>query len=164
MKLVDLLKPQIALLFFIGALCVYLIVLDKEGVFQKKLFHFGPSSPSSDTRFLNIKLDTWTKVISVYIIAFLSSLSLSYYQNIASFYLNNILLNPAFKGRIQHSKHWSNILGIADPIISSVMAAINFFITLTMEFQFILFQLLGAISITIPSNLYIISKKKFTLL
>jgi hypothetical protein len=160
MKFNDLLRPQFALLSFIVALLVYIIVLDKEGAFQKKFLHFGPSS---DTKFFNIQLKTWPQVISVYIIAFFSALSLSYYQNIASFYLNNVLLNPAYKKTINHSKFWSKILGIADPIINAVMAAINFFVTLTMEFQFIFFQLLGTISISIPSNLFTISKKKFTL-
>lgn len=159
MKFSDLLRPQFALLIFITALLIYIVVLDKEGAFQKKFLHFGPSP---DTKFFNIQLKTWPQVISVYIIAFFSALSLSYYQNIASFYLNNVLLNPAYKGTIRHSKFWSNILGIADPIINAIMAAINFFVTLTMEFQFIFFQLLGTISISIPSNLYTISKKKFT--
>jgi hypothetical protein len=160
MKFIDILKPQFALLFFIVALIIYIIILDKEGAFQKKFLNFGPSS---DTRFFNIQLKTWPQVISVYIIAFLSALSLSYYQNVASFFVNNILLNPAYKDSIKHSKFWSNILVISDPIINAIMAAINFFVTLTMEFQFIFFQLLGTVIISIPSNLYTISKKKFTL-
>ena len=78
------------------------------------------------------------------------------------FYLNNILLNPAFKDPIKHSRYWSFILGIADPIINAIMTAINFFVTLTMEFQYIFFQLLGTVAISIPSNISVISKKKFT--
>ena len=160
MKFETLLRPQFALFVFIGALLIYIIVLDKEGAFQKKFLHFGPSP---DTQFFNIKLKTWPQVISVYIIAFLSALSLSYYQNIASYYVNKVLLNPAYREPIKHSKYWSNILGIADPLVNAIMAAINFFVTLTMEFQFIFFQLLGTIVVSIPSNLSEISKKKFTL-
>ncbi len=160
MKLSKLFRPNFALVIFIGALFIYMIILDKEGAFKKKFLHFGPSS---DTQFFNIKLESWPQVISVYIIAFLSALSLSYYQNFASFFVNNVLLNPAYKDPIHHSKHWSYILGIADPIINAIMAAINFFVTLTMEFQFIFFQLLGTVAVSIPSNLAEISKKKFTL-
>jgi hypothetical protein len=160
MKFETLLKPQIALLFFIIALFIYIIILDKEGAFRKKFLNFGPSS---DTHFFNIGLKTWQQVISVYFIAFLSALSLSYYNNIASSFVNNILTNPAYKEPIKHSKFWSNILGIADPLITAIMVAINFFVTLTMEFQFIFFQLLGTVIISIPSNLYSISKKTFTL-
>lgn len=160
MKLSKLFRPNFALIIFIAALFIYMIILDKEGAFQKKFLHFGPSS---DTQFFNIKLESWRQVISVYIIAFLSALSLSYYQNFASFFVNNVLLNPAYKDPIHHSKHWSYILGIADPIINAIMAAINFFVTLTMEFQFIFFQLLGTVAVSIPSNLAEISKKKFTL-
>ena len=117
---------------------------------------------------IEIESPTFTKsgtntFLPVSKIAFLSALSLSYYQNIASYYVNNILLNPAYKDRIKHSKYWSYILGIADPLVNAIMTAINFFVTLTMEFQFIAFQLLGTIAVSIPSNLSIISKKKFTL-
>jgi hypothetical protein len=160
MKFETLLRPQFALFIFIIALIIYLVVLDKEGAFQKKFLHFGPSP---DTRFFNIQLKTWPQVISVYVIAFLSALSLSYYQNIASYYVNKVLLNPAYKDPIKHSKYWSYVLGIADPLVNAIMAAINFFVTLTMEFQFIAFQLLGTIVVSIPSNLSEISKKKFTL-
>jgi hypothetical protein len=160
MKFETLLRPQFALFIFIVALIVYIVVLDKEGAFQKKFLRFGPSS---DTKFFNIQLKTWPQVISVYIIAFLSALSLSYYQNIASYYVNKVLLNPAYKDPIKHSKYWSYVLGIADPLVNAIMAAINFFVTLTMEFQFIAFQLLGTIVVSIPSNLSEISKKKFTL-
>jgi hypothetical protein len=154
-----LLRPQFALLFFIGALFVYIIVLDKEGAFQQKFLHFGPSP---DTTFLNIKLTSWKQVISVYAIAFLSALSLSYYQNIASSFVSGVLNNPAYKDTIKHSRLSANILGIADPIVNALMTAINFFVTLTMEFQFIFFQLLGTVIVSIPSNLYNISQKKFT--
>jgi hypothetical protein len=160
MKLSALLRPQFALFIFIIALIIYLVVLDKEGAFQKKFLRFGPSS---DTQFFNIKLTTWPQVISVYIIAFFSALSLSYYQNVASYYVNKVLLNPAYKDPIKHSKYWSYILGIADPLVNAIMTAINFFVTLTMEFQFIFFQLLGTIVVSIPSNLSEISKKTFTL-
>ena len=160
MKFKTLLRPQFALFIFIIALIIYLIILDKEGAFQKKFLRFGPSS---DTQFFNIKLKSWPQVISVYIIAFFSAVSLSYYQNRASFYVNKILLNPAYKDPIKHSKYWSYVLGIADPLVNAIMTAINFFVTLTMEFQFIFFQLLGTIIISIPSNLSEISNKKFTL-
>jgi hypothetical protein len=160
MKFSSLFRPNFVLVIFIVALFIYIIILDKDGAFQKKFLNFGPSS---DTQFFNIKLRTWPQVISVYIIAFFSALTLSYYQNFASYYVNKVLLNPAYKDPVRHSKKWSYILGIADPIINAIMAAINFFVTLTMEFQFIFFQLLGTVVVSIPSNLAEISKKKFTL-
>lgn len=160
MKFETLLRPQFALFIFIIALIIYLTILDKEGAFQKKFLNFGPSP---DTQFFNIKLRTWPQVISVYIIAFFSALSLSYYQNIASYYVNKVLLNPAYREPIKHSKYWSYVLGIADPLVNAIMAAINFFVTLTMEFQFIFFQLLGTVVISIPVNILEISKKTFTL-
>lgn len=153
------LRPQFALLVFIAALFFYLIILDKEGAFQQKFLHFGPSP---DTKFLNISLVSWKQVISVYAIAFFSALSLSYYQNIVSSFVSGVLNNPAYKDTVKHSRFWANVLGTADPIVNAIMTAINFFVTLTMEFQFIFFQLLGTVIISIPSNLYNISQKKFT--
>jgi len=151
-------KPQFALIIFTVILIAYIIILDKEGAFQKKFLNFGPSP---DTKFLNIHLNSWSQVISVYFIAFFSAFSLSYYQRFASSFVSGVLLNPAYKEPIKHSKTWSNVLGIVDPVINAIMSAINFFVTLTMEFQFIICQLLGTIAITIPANIYEISKKTF---
>jgi hypothetical protein len=159
MKRLSLLSPEIALIIFIVALFIYLFILDTDGAFSSKFLRFGPSS---DSKFLNIQLDSWSKVISVYFIALFSSLSLSYYQNVVSSYVSGVLLHPAYKDSIAQSKIVSQILVTADPIVTAVMAAINFFITLTMEFQFIFFQLLGTLAVSIPVNLYTISKKKFT--
>ena len=158
MKDISILRPQIALIIFIIVLMVYIIILDKEGAFQNKFLHFGPSP---DTTFLNIPLTDWKRVISIYCIALFSSISLSYYQNVASYYVANVLLHPAYTKTIKDSRLLSQFLVIIDPIIISIVTIINFFITLTMEFQFIFFQIVGALVVTIPSNLINISKKKF---
>lgn len=161
MKLNDIiLQPRYGLIIFIILLIVYLVFLDKEDAFKKKVLNFGPSP---DTRFLNIQLDTWGKVITVYIVAFTSALVNSYYTNITSLYVNWVLLNPAYKDPIKHSKFWSRILVSFDPIITTIMTALQFFVTLTMELQYIIPQMVGSLIVTIPINLSSLKKKSFIL-
>jgi hypothetical protein len=159
MKSLQLLKPQIALLVFVVALFIYLIFLDKEGVFQQKFLQFGPDP---DAKFLNMKLNTWNKVISVYVIAFFSAASLSYYQNFASAFVNQVLINPAYKGKIHQSEFWSKILVAVDPLITAVMGILNILVAMTLQLQFIIWQLIGNLVITIPNNLRILSSRQFT--
>jgi hypothetical protein len=151
--------PSIALIFFLLIAIGYLIFLDKEGVFQKKFLSFGPSS---DTKFLHFTIDTWGKVIAVYFIGFISSLSTSYYTNVTGAYVNGVLLNPAYKDIIRRSEFWSKIIVVVDPIISWIMTSLQFFITLTMQLQFMIPQFIGHIIIAIPSNLRNISIKRFS--
>jgi hypothetical protein len=154
-----LLEPRIAMIIFMLVIVGYLIFLDKENAFQNKFLHFGPSP---DSKFLNISLDNWGKVISVYLIGFISAFSTSYYSNVTSSFVSGVLLNPAFKDKIEHSAYWGKILVVVDPIISWIMTSFQFFITLTMELQYMLPQFLGHIAVTIPTNLYNISFKKFS--
>ena len=159
MIITKLFEPRVALIIFLALTVAYLVFLDREQAFQKKFLHFGPSP---DSRFLNIKLDSWGKVIAVYIIGFISALGTSYYTNITSSYVSGVLLNPAYKEKIQHTRLWGSILVAIDPIMSWVMKTFQFFITLTMELQYIIPQFLGDIMIAIPNNLINVSRKKFS--
>ena len=152
-------EPKFALIIFLVILLGYILFLDKENAFQKKFLRFGPSP---DTKFLNIKLDTWDKVIVVYFIGLLSAVSTSYYTSVASSYVSGVLLNPAYKDKIDHSKYWSKILVIIDPIISWVMQLFQLFATLTLELQYMLPQLLGQLTVLIPTNLRTLSTKRFS--
>jgi hypothetical protein len=159
-KILDILfEPRFALIIFIAILVGYLIFLDKENAFQTKFLRFGPSP---DTKFLNIKLDAWAKVIAVYFIALLSSLSSAYYSSVTSSYISGVLLNPAYKDKIQQSKFWSKVLVAIDPIMSWVMQLFQLFATLTLELQYMLPQLLGHLAIFIPANLYTLETKRFS--
>ncbi len=151
--------PRFALIVFIIILIAYLVFLDKENAFQNKFLRFGPSP---DTKFLNIKLDNWNKVISVYVIALLSALSTAYYNSVSSSYISGMLLNPAYKDKIAHSKFWSKLLVTIDPLMSWVMQLFQLFATLTLELQYMLPQLLGHLVILIPINLQSIEEKRFS--
>ena len=151
--------PRFALIVFIVILIGYLVFLDKENAFQNKFLRFGPSP---DTKFLNIKLDSWNKVISVYAIALLSALSTAYYTSVSSSYISGVLLNPAYKDKIAQSKFWSKLLVTIDPLMSWVMQLFQLFATLTLELQYMLPQLLGHLVILIPTNLQSLEEKRFS--
>ena len=73
-------NAKTAFIIFVIFIIIYLIVLDEEGAFQKKFLRFGPSE---ETEFLSMKLDTWNKVIIVYLIGFFSSLLTTYYNTVS---------------------------------------------------------------------------------
>ena len=56
---------KIAFYVFIAFIIIYLVLLTEEGAFKHKFLNFGPSN---HTKFLGLTLDTWDKVIMVYIV------------------------------------------------------------------------------------------------
>ena len=71
-------EPRIAFMIFICFIIGYLVFLDEEGAF-KDFTKFGPD-PS--IKFLGMKVDTWKKVILIYIVGFFSALLQGYYGTV----------------------------------------------------------------------------------
>jgi len=151
-------NPKIAFIIFICFITGYLIFLDEEGSFGKKFFKFGPDE---DTTFLNMKINTWPKVILLYFLGFLSTLCISYYNTVTFDFIHSKLWNPAYNEPLNVSKLWTTIMILVDPIIYWALEIIQFFINLTMRFQFLFPQLLGTLLAQIPYGLYKISQNKF---
>ena len=70
---------KIAFYVFIIFIIIYLVLLTEEGAFKDKFLNFGPSN---HTKFLGLTLDTWDKVIMVYIIGFMSTFLTAYYNTV----------------------------------------------------------------------------------
>ena len=158
-KLRDLLfEPRIALIIFVFFMIGYLIILDYEGTFQEKFLHFGPSE---DTKFLNMKIDTWEKVIVMYILAFATSLLTSYYSTVMYDFIHSKIYNPAFTKKIDIPKNWVKAIVILDPILYWFLEIIQFFISLTLQLQFLVPQLIGTAIIDVAYGLFKVSKNKF---
>jgi hypothetical protein len=153
-----LLKPKIAFTIFTIFVISYLIILNNEGAFTESFLKFGPSS---ETKFLSMHLDTWTKVITVYFVGFFSTLITTYYQNVTRDKIYTHIWNPALLKKIPLSKSWTHTIVSIEPILFWILSTINFFIDLTMQLQFILPKFLGSIIIDIPYNLYKTNQKKF---
>ena len=83
----------LAMNIFIISTLVLLFFLDEEGAFTK-FMHIGPEK---NTTFLNIKLDSWAKVVLVYIISFGSSfLQYFYTSHIQTGFIMSKLTNAMY--------------------------------------------------------------------
>jgi len=136
----------------------YMFFLDEEDAFQN-FFTFGPD-PS--IRFLGMSINTWSKVILVYAVGFISSLLQGYYQTVMYDFIHSKLWNPAYKERIPMSKRWAKTIVTVEPLLDWMLDIVQFFVTMTMRFQFILPQLLGQIVVDTPYALMKIEEKKFS--
>ena len=147
-----------AFYIFIIFIMIYLIILDEEGAFKDKFLRFGPSE---DTKFLHMKLNTWNKVILVYLIGFFSTLLTSYYNTVAYDFIHGFIWNPAYTKKINMSKTWTSIIVSLEPLLFWILNILNFFIDFTMELQFIIPKFLGASLIDIPYGLFKVNQKKY---
>ena len=152
------LNPKIAFIIFLTFIIIYLVLLDEEGAFQKKFLNFGPSK---ETKFLNMTLDTWPKVISVYLIGFFSTLLTSYYNTVSYDFIHSFIWNPAYNKPIKISKKWTQLIVSTEQVLYWILSTLNFFVTLTMELQYIIPKFLGDIIVNVPYGLYKVEQKKF---
>jgi len=151
-------EPRMAFCVFVFFMVGYVLFLDEEGAFNA-FFGFGPD-PS--IQFLGMRLDTWHKVCLVYAVGFISSLLQGYYQTVMYDFIHSKLWNPAYKERIPMSKRWAKTIVTVEPLLDWMLGIVQFFVTMTMRFQFILPQLLGQIVVEIPYALMKIEEKKFS--
>jgi len=149
---------KVSFFIFIVFIIAYLIILDEEGAFKNKFLRFGPSE---DTKFLNMKLDTWNKVILVYIIGLLSSFLTSYYNNVSYDFIHSYIWNPAYNKKIKMTKEWTQLIVILEPLMYWILEILNLFITFTMELQYIVPKFIGTRLIDIPYAMFKINQKKY---
>ena len=151
-------EPRIAFTIFILFIIGYLVFLDEEGAFKGNFLKFGPDE---DTKFLGMKMDTWTKVILVYIVGFLSSLLTTYYGTVMYDFIHSKIWNPAYKEKIGISKLWATIIVIIEPLLYWFLTIVQFFITLTVRLQFLIPQFIGTLIIDVPYSLMKVNEKKY---
>ena len=143
---------------FLGFVIGYLILLDEEGAFKNKFLRIGPSE---NTTYLNMKVNTWEKVIIVYLIVFFSAIFTTYYGTVSRQFIHQYIWNPAYTEPIKMTKLMATIILTIEPILYFVLRVLNMFAGFTMELQFILPGFLGMMVIGIPYDLYIISQNTF---
>lgn len=155
-------EPKNALILFALFLIIALVFLDTENAFQQKFLAFGPAkNPADQSNFLQMKLNTWPKVLIVYAIAFLSSIMDRYYDTVSFDFIHMYAWNPLIK-TMNYSKFWTYNVVLIEPILFVILNTIKIFILITQQLQFILIQFLGSSLITVPYALYRLSQKKFT--
>ena len=153
-------NPTMALTTFTGWVFTFIIILGLMGAFNTKFLHIGPSTdPKTQAEFLGAPIDTWERVILLYILGFFSAAFSTYYHAVFGAWLTNSVKDP--KQRKLGMKHdLANLLITLDPIVSSINRILELFVTLTLQLQFLIPQLLGDIVATIFTSREYLSKKQ----
>jgi hypothetical protein len=155
------LDPLVALFIFVIFLVGYLVFIDLEGGFSKKFLHFGPgTTPENTASFLGVEMNSWDKVILMYVVSFFAALVTQYYNTAVSMNLHSYVWNRATPV-IPYSKPATLTVLFTEPILLQILDVIKFLTTLTLQLQFILPQALGSYIAFIPGMLARIKDKKF---
>jgi hypothetical protein len=154
-------QPLVAFTVLVAFLTIYIIFIDLEGGFTEKFLHFGPgTTPENTTTFLAIKMDSWEKVIILYVISFFSALINQYYSFAVGENLHSYVWQRSEKV-IPHDKFWTYFILFSEPIIAQLLTIIGFFTTLTLQLQFILPELVGGMIAHIPGVMRRLADKEF---
>jgi hypothetical protein len=155
-------NPYILVIFFIIFLIAYFVYLDVEGSFANEFLHFGPGgSVVNSAQFMGITLDSWSKVLTLYVICFTTGLLSTHYDNVVTTTIINRLTDPNVSS-IPYSQAGTYAVVLIDPLIMHSLKVIEFFATLTLQFQFILPLVVGSYLGGLPTVLNILSSKTYT--
>lgn len=149
-------NPKVVVILFVLFLVGYLVFIDEEGGFAGNFMTFGPSQ----SRFMMMKLDTWPKVIILYVVSFFSAMMTTYYDNVMETNIHSYIWNPAIK-KVPFSRIWTYIIVFLEPIFMEILGLITLLASLTLQFQFILPELVGSMLAETPFVLRILGTKKF---
>ena len=154
-------SPKVALFIFTIFIVCYIIFIDEEGGFTEQFTHFGPgTNEKNTTKFLGIKLDSWTKVSMLYVVGFFSSLLTSYYQTVMGQNIHSYIWNRAIKD-VPYSRTWTYLVVIMEPFFYQVLQIVQFFTNLTLQLQFIIPQFIGSYLADVPFTLKLLGEKRF---
>jgi hypothetical protein len=155
-------KPTTALMVLTIFILVYLLLLDDKGAFTKKFLHFGPGTDKEDTaNFIGISMDTWQKTITLYIVAFMTSLVKTYYEATVDDTLYQYIYNKALK-EVPLERLPTLMVVLLDPLLQGIMTIVELFTVVTGQLQFILPQLAGQYIGRVPVVLRAMGEKKFS--
>ena len=154
-------SPYIAVILFIIFLIGFFVYLDEEGSFENGFLHFGPGdSRVNTTQFMGVQLDSWYKVLTLYMVCFTVGFMTSYYDNTVSRTLFKTILDES-KAIVPYSMAGAYSVTLIDPFIVHSLKIIEFLATLTLQFQFILPLFLGEYLADLPSQLTLLGMKQY---
>jgi hypothetical protein len=110
---------------------------------------------------MGITLDSWSKVLTLYVICFTTGFLSSHYDNVVTTTIINRLTDPNVSS-IPYSQAGTYAVVLIDPLIMHSLKVIEFFATLTLQFQFILPLVVGSYLGGLPAVLNILSSKTYT--
>jgi len=155
-------NPYIVVILFIVFLIAYFVYLDIEGSFANGFLHFGPGIDNSTTsQFMGVTINTWSKVLTLYVICFVTGFLSTHYDNVVSTSLINRLMDPNVS-HIPYSQAGTYAVVLIDPLIMHSLKVIEFLATLTLQFQFILPLVIGSYIGGLPTVIGLLSSKTYT--
>ena len=155
------LSPKVALLIFLGFLIIYIVLLDTQGAFQTKLWHFGPgTTPENTAYFMGIAMDTWPKVLVLYAISFITALVTSYYSSAIGENLHTYIWNVAVP-HVPYSKFWTYLIVILEPFLYQLLALLEIATYFTCQLQFFVPSFFGRMLASLPFDLARLATKTF---
>lgn len=154
-------NAKTALFAFTIFIIAYIIILDVEGAFNEKFLMFGPGTTEDNkTKFLNIELDTWPKVILLYVVGFMSALLTTYYKSVMKHEVHTYIWNK-HTDDIPVEKWWVRLIIMMEPFFFQILSVVQFFTNMTMQLQFIIPQFLGGYLAEVPYTLHVLNTKEF---
>jgi hypothetical protein len=162
MRVLDFLStPSVIVVSFLLFLILYFVFLDVEGSFTSDFLLFGPAkSEEHITYFMGIKLDSWTKVLILYVISFLTGTLTSLYDLSVGSAIHMNVYNSEIK-QINQTAFSTYFIMMVDPLIREALVIIGLFTSLTLQFQFILPGVIGRYLVHAPFILNVLSTKQF---
>ena len=150
-------SPAALVLMLIVFLISYFIFLDIEGSFTSDFLQFGPSK---DAYFMGIKLDSWTKVLLLYGISFLTGALSTAYEISTAPILSSVYMSDS----VVVNENMLSTYGITllSPFISEGLNIVELFTGLTLQFQFIIPGIIGRTMVHVPYILNVLSTKTFS--
>ena len=154
-------NPYFIVVVFIMFLMAYFIYLDVEGSFANGFLHFGPGGEGvNSAQFMGITLDSWSKVLTLYMICFTTGFLSTHYDNVVSMTIINNVIDTTVT-HVPYSQSGTYAVVLIDPLIMHSLKVIEFFATLTLQFQFILPVVVGSYIGGLPTVLNLLSSKTY---
>lgn len=154
-------NPYFIVVIFIVFLIIYFVYLDVEGSFANGFLHFGPGGDTTNsTQFMGITLDSWSKVLTLYLICFTTGFLSTHYDNVVTSSIINKLTDPSVT-YVPYSQSGTYAVVLIDPLIMHSLKVIEFLATLTLQFQFILPVVVGSYIGGLPTVLPLLSSKTY---
>jgi hypothetical protein len=155
-------NPVTALMVITIFIFVYLMFLDESGAFSQKFLHFGPGTNEQNTaKFIGMPMNTWQKVIMLYIIGFFISFIKTYYESVIDDKVYSYIFNKALS-EIPLTRLHTYLIILLDPLLKGIINIVQIFTIFAGQLQFILPQLIGQYIARIPFVLNILGEKEFS--
>jgi hypothetical protein len=151
-------SPAMLVLILVIFLITYFVFLDLEGSFTSDFLQVGPSKDVTNmSYFMGIKIDSWTKVILIYGISFLTGALSTAYEISTAPILSSVYIPDA--ALVDQSVSSIYTITLLSPFIAEALNIVELFTGLTLQFQFIIPGIIGRTIVHVPYILSVLASK-----